>query len=177
MYQKDEKVLCFHHELLYEAKVLDHKVKDPNDKKDGFMYRVHYKGWKNTYVVYLEFAIVAKMLCLPPERSLIPSFLASVMPYDATAATATVASSVSRSCSRKTPLFSILMQKCQNPPVPQPRKPVNILLTTHSTADGMIGSRKNGCGSSRRRTRSSHQTSRRIWMLNDEQQPANPCCL
>lgn len=47
-YVKDEKVLCFHHELLYEAKVLDHKAKDPNDKKDGIMYRVHYKGWKNT---------------------------------------------------------------------------------------------------------------------------------
>jgi hypothetical protein len=53
LYQKDEKVLCFHHELLYEAKVLDSKVKDPNDKKDGFMYRVHYKGWKNTYVCLL----------------------------------------------------------------------------------------------------------------------------
>ena len=49
-YVKDEKVLCFHHELLYEAKVLDSKLKDPNDKKDGNMYRVHYKGWKNTYV-------------------------------------------------------------------------------------------------------------------------------
>lgn len=47
-YAKDEKVLCFHGELLYEAKVLDTKVKDPNDRKDGFMYRVHYKGWKNT---------------------------------------------------------------------------------------------------------------------------------
>ncbi|KAI7199342.1 MRG-domain-containing protein [Hortaea werneckii] len=49
MYQKDERVLCFHHELLYEAKVLDHKMKDPNDKKDGYSYRVHYKGWKNTW--------------------------------------------------------------------------------------------------------------------------------
>ena len=47
-YQKDEKVLCFHGELLYEAKVLDSKVKDPNDKRDGHMYRVHYKGSKNT---------------------------------------------------------------------------------------------------------------------------------
>jgi len=47
-FAKDEKVLCFHHELLYEAKVLDSKLKDPNDKKDGNMYRVHYKGWKNT---------------------------------------------------------------------------------------------------------------------------------
>ena len=48
MYGKDEKVLCFHHELLYEAKVLEAKIKDPNDKKEGYMYRVHYKGWKNT---------------------------------------------------------------------------------------------------------------------------------
>ncbi|EMC95094.1 hypothetical protein BAUCODRAFT_35082 [Baudoinia panamericana UAMH 10762] len=49
LYHKDEKVLCFHHDLLYEAKVLESKVKDPSDKKDGFMYRVHYKGWKNTW--------------------------------------------------------------------------------------------------------------------------------
>ena len=101
MYQKDEKVLCFHHELLYEAKVLDHKVKDPNDKKDGFMYRVHYKGWKNTYVVYLMISISAKILCLPPERFLSPSFLAGATPYSAIATTATVASSISRRCSRR----------------------------------------------------------------------------
>ena len=49
-YSKDEKVLCFHHELLYEAKVLDYKQTDPNDRKSPFQYRVHYKGWKNTYV-------------------------------------------------------------------------------------------------------------------------------
>jgi hypothetical protein len=48
LYQKDEKVLCFHGELLYEAKVMDYKAKDPNDKKDGYTFRVHYKGWKNT---------------------------------------------------------------------------------------------------------------------------------
>lgn len=51
-YAKDEKVLCFHLELLYEAKVLDSKPKDPNDRKDGFVYKVHYKGWKNTYVLF-----------------------------------------------------------------------------------------------------------------------------
>lgn len=49
-YSKDEKVLCFHLELLYEAKVLEVKQKDPNDKGDGFVYKIHYKGWKNTYV-------------------------------------------------------------------------------------------------------------------------------
>ena len=51
-YSKDEKVLCFHLELLYEAKVLDVKQKDPNDKSDGYSYKIHYKGWKNTYVSF-----------------------------------------------------------------------------------------------------------------------------
>lgn len=49
MYQKDEKALCFHHELLYEAKVLDSRPVDPNDKKSVYQYKVHYKGWKNTW--------------------------------------------------------------------------------------------------------------------------------
>ena len=47
-FAKDEKTLCFHHELLYEAKVLDSRLTDANDKKSGYQYRVHYKGWKNT---------------------------------------------------------------------------------------------------------------------------------
>lgn len=47
-FQKEEKVLCFHHELLYEAKVLDSRHADENDKKSPYQYRVHYKGWKNT---------------------------------------------------------------------------------------------------------------------------------
>lgn len=49
MYSKDEKVLCFHHEILYDAKILDVRHKDPNDKKSPFEYQVHYKGWKNTW--------------------------------------------------------------------------------------------------------------------------------
>ena len=73
MYQKDERVLCFHHELLYEAKVLDHKMKDPNDKKDGYSYRVHYKGWKNTYVSLFCFNPL-EMLGLPLcQASSLPS--------------------------------------------------------------------------------------------------------
>jgi mortality factor 4-like protein 1 len=48
MYRKDEKAFCFHHELLYEAKVLEVKPMEGEDKKSGFQYRVHYKGWKNT---------------------------------------------------------------------------------------------------------------------------------
>ncbi|CAG8904645.1 unnamed protein product [Penicillium egyptiacum] len=49
MYSKDEKVLCFHHEILYDAKILDVRHKDSNDKKSPFEYQVHYKGWKNTW--------------------------------------------------------------------------------------------------------------------------------
>lgn len=53
-YHKDEKVLCFHHEILYEAKILDVRQTDPEDKKSPLEYAVHYKGWKNTYVTILQ---------------------------------------------------------------------------------------------------------------------------
>ncbi|EHY55430.1 mortality factor 4-like protein 1 [Exophiala dermatitidis NIH/UT8656] len=49
MYQKDEKALCFHGELLYEAKVLEVRRQDAKDKTSPHEYRVHYKGWKNTW--------------------------------------------------------------------------------------------------------------------------------
>lgn len=58
-YRKDEKVYCFHHELLYEAKVTDVKPNEGDDKKTGFQYKVHYKGWKNTYV----FALLRLFIC------------------------------------------------------------------------------------------------------------------
>lgn len=48
VYTKDERVLCFHGELLYEAKVTDTKLSDEKDKKSPLVYRVHYKGWKAT---------------------------------------------------------------------------------------------------------------------------------
>jgi mortality factor 4-like protein 1 len=50
LYNKDDKVLCFHGEFLYEAKILDYKLSEPNDKRSPYVYLVHYKGWKNTYV-------------------------------------------------------------------------------------------------------------------------------
>lgn len=50
-YVKDEVVLCYHGDIMYEAKILE--VKRTEDKK-AFEYRVHYKGWKNTYVLYLS---------------------------------------------------------------------------------------------------------------------------
>ena len=43
-FSKDERVLCFHHDMLYEAKVLDSRPTE-----DGsWQYKIHYKGWKNT---------------------------------------------------------------------------------------------------------------------------------
>ncbi|OKL59843.1 Chromatin modification-related protein eaf3 [Talaromyces atroroseus] len=48
-YNRDEKVLCFHHEVLYEAKIMDLRHVDPDDRKSPYEYLVHYKGWKNTW--------------------------------------------------------------------------------------------------------------------------------
>ena len=45
-FAKDEKVLCFHHEMLYEAKILD---VSPTETGEGFQYKIHYKGWKSTW--------------------------------------------------------------------------------------------------------------------------------
>ncbi|KAF4507197.1 hypothetical protein G6O67_005860 [Ophiocordyceps sinensis] len=46
-FSKDEKVLCFHMDMLYEAKVMD--VQPGDTPGDGHRYKVHYKGWKNTW--------------------------------------------------------------------------------------------------------------------------------
>ncbi|KAF9874504.1 hypothetical protein CkaCkLH20_08067 [Colletotrichum karsti] len=45
-FAKDEKVLCFHGEMLYEAKILEIQQAESGE---GFQYRIHYKGWKNTW--------------------------------------------------------------------------------------------------------------------------------
>lgn len=50
VYHKDETVLCFHHDILYEAKIIALRLSDPEDRKSPYEYRVHYKGWKHTYV-------------------------------------------------------------------------------------------------------------------------------
>jgi hypothetical protein len=48
-YEKNEKVLCFHHELLYEAKVMDDPQReDEKDPMSAWRFLIHYKGWKNT---------------------------------------------------------------------------------------------------------------------------------
>ncbi|KAK5997230.1 Chromatin modification-related protein eaf3 [Cladobotryum mycophilum] len=46
-FAKDEKVLCFHMDMLYEAKIMD--VQPAEKPAEGYRYKVHYKGWKNTW--------------------------------------------------------------------------------------------------------------------------------
>ncbi|KAJ5908823.1 hypothetical protein N7495_001505 [Penicillium taxi] len=47
-YAKDEKVLCFHHDILYDAKILDVRHRDA-DRKNPLEFLIHYKGWKSTW--------------------------------------------------------------------------------------------------------------------------------
>ncbi|KAL9609140.1 MAG: hypothetical protein Q9167_006068 [Letrouitia subvulpina] len=44
-FSKDEKVLCFHGELLYDAKILDVVQKESK----AWSFHVHYNGWKRTW--------------------------------------------------------------------------------------------------------------------------------
>jgi hypothetical protein len=54
-YTQNERVLCYHGPLIYEAKVLDTEHHDnpaPITGKVGWHYFVHYKGWKDKYVYH-----------------------------------------------------------------------------------------------------------------------------
>ncbi|KAH8677961.1 chromo domain-like protein [Xylariales sp. PMI_506] len=55
-FAKDEKVLCFHGDLMYEAKITEIRSAADNSntnvatiKADDAQYRVHYKGWKSSW--------------------------------------------------------------------------------------------------------------------------------
>ncbi|KAG0636656.1 MRG-domain-containing protein [Tuber brumale] len=58
-YEVQERVLCFHGPMLYEAKVLE--VKKSEDKKELPEYKVHYKGWKNTWDEFVPADRLRKM--------------------------------------------------------------------------------------------------------------------
>ncbi|KAH8907192.1 MRG-domain-containing protein [Coniochaeta sp. PMI_546] len=45
-FQKDERVLCFHMEMLYEAKILDIRS---GENGEGWQFKIHYKGWKASW--------------------------------------------------------------------------------------------------------------------------------
>ncbi|EXJ64694.1 hypothetical protein A1O7_01032 [Cladophialophora yegresii CBS 114405] len=59
-YQNNEKVLCFHGEFLYEAKIQDLRRTEPKDPKSPFEYKIHYKGWKNTWDDWVSFERLRK---------------------------------------------------------------------------------------------------------------------
>jgi len=45
-FAKDERVLCFHMDMLYEAKILDLQR---NEDGEGWQFKIHYKGWKSSW--------------------------------------------------------------------------------------------------------------------------------
>ena len=56
IFNAQERVLCYHGPLIYEAKVLKTKNHDENTSPTGVAgprYLVHYKGWKQTYAPLL----------------------------------------------------------------------------------------------------------------------------
>ncbi|KAI7905273.1 chromo domain-like protein [Cokeromyces recurvatus] len=48
-YELNEKVLCYHGPLIYEAKILDRNWMDKDPELTGPYYFVHYKGWKRSW--------------------------------------------------------------------------------------------------------------------------------
>lgn len=56
-YAQNERVLCYHGPLMYEAKVLKAEVLETGNAKTGsggIHYFVHYKGWKQTCVFFVS---------------------------------------------------------------------------------------------------------------------------
>ncbi|KAG0168601.1 Esa1p-associated factor [Apophysomyces sp. BC1034] len=48
-FEKDERVLCYHGPLLYEAKIIKREKRDDPEDVESSYYLVHYKGWKQTW--------------------------------------------------------------------------------------------------------------------------------
>lgn len=49
IFEENEKVLCYHGPLIYEAKILDRKWMDEDPEMTGPHYYIHYKGWKRSW--------------------------------------------------------------------------------------------------------------------------------
>jgi mortality factor 4-like protein 1 len=51
LYAVNERVLCYHGPMIYEAKIIKTEIWDENNTQTadvGAHYFVHYKGWKAT---------------------------------------------------------------------------------------------------------------------------------
>ncbi|KAI8097456.1 MRG-domain-containing protein [Halteromyces radiatus] len=53
-YDQDEKVLCFHGPLIYEAKILDRTIQHDDPTMKGPLYYVHYKGWNKKWDEWVD---------------------------------------------------------------------------------------------------------------------------
>ncbi|ORE21697.1 MRG-domain-containing protein [Rhizopus microsporus] len=49
LFEVNEKVLCYHGPLIYEAKIMDRQWMNEDPELQGPYYFVHYKGWKRTW--------------------------------------------------------------------------------------------------------------------------------
>ncbi|KAJ2456187.1 Esa1p-associated factor [Coemansia sp. RSA 2336] len=57
LFRPNERILCFHGPLLYEAKVVKAEMRDgsdPDAPEPGPHYFVHYKGWKQTWDEWVD---------------------------------------------------------------------------------------------------------------------------
>ncbi len=64
-FSKDERVLCFHHDMLYEAKVLDSR---PTEDNTSWQYRIHYHCIAST-----RSAVRASLSFCPEPETMAPT--------------------------------------------------------------------------------------------------------
>ncbi|KAI8343730.1 MRG-domain-containing protein [Chlamydoabsidia padenii] len=48
-YNQDDKVLCYHGPLIYEAKILDRKTEIDSNNEAKPLYKIHYQGWNKKW--------------------------------------------------------------------------------------------------------------------------------
>ncbi|KAL8397324.1 hypothetical protein RB594_004156 [Gaeumannomyces avenae] len=49
-FKEEERVFCFHMDMLYEARILEVQAAEAGEgPAGGWQYKIHYKGWKNTW--------------------------------------------------------------------------------------------------------------------------------
>jgi len=59
-FELNEKVLCFHMDMLYDAKIIDLGPLEGDDSGE-IHYKVHYRGWKNTWDDWVPAERIRKM--------------------------------------------------------------------------------------------------------------------
>ncbi|CAG8552981.1 7036_t:CDS:2 [Diversispora eburnea] len=60
LFKENERILCYHGPMIYEAKILQYDKHHPKTGLAGPHYLIHYKGWKNTWDEWVEETRVLK---------------------------------------------------------------------------------------------------------------------